>query len=220
MATFVLFLAAGLVVLAIPVKGEGFIGPGARAFMAAAMFAMAFTGLSDFLDHRGVASGLDQVRDYVTLLFPPLVLYSAYSIYVRQRLNDSHRALRQLEQAHGMIESLVDTTPAGMMVLDVIGHITYANDAARHVLDLDEDERTGELTKPGWLVRDMGEDAETDEPVPDFRMLVSETTFRNRQMLVEWPTGWRMPLAMSTAPLFDAEGKLGGVVAAFLERPA
>jgi PAS domain-containing protein len=100
------------------------------------------------------------------------------------------------------------------MFLDDAGHLAFANETAKEVLDLAEDPDTGRIESPLWVIRDS-----CGQQSDGFRSLVGEGCLDRVPFEVLWPNGWRVGLRISAEPLRDAEGNIGGVVATF-ERPS
>ncbi len=212
------FLVAVAVVRSIPVRRESLIGGATKWFMVAAMATYVFVMFSNVLEHTGLTDRLDLVEDYIELLFAPLVFYSAHSLVMRQSLNDALRSQRQLRSTHELLESIVSTAPAGILILDDRGHITYANDTACRVLDLAEDSSTGGYRNPGWVAQDAR--APHIEPSPDLGVLVGSDEQASVPLVIEWPTGWRVRITAASKPMQDSLGRVGGFVVAFQEQPS
>lgn len=218
---FVGFVCAGVIVLRVPAVPGGTVNSPAKYFMATATFLLALVAFGNMIEHGFDESGaifvFDRVTDYAVVLFVPFSLYGVSAMYAAEQVNDAERLARQMKQGNDFLSSIVDTTPAGVIVMDAFGGITFANESARALLDLEEDDSCG-LVWPGWSVRDERPCAADDEPRGDFGAFVGPEPHRDVPVSVEWPTGWRVTLSVSTAPMYDAEGRVGGVVGSFVQR--
>jgi PAS domain-containing protein len=216
---FVGFVTALVIILSIPTVPGGAFSRGAKAFFSAAIGCYLIGSISSVLQRAALLPGLIlPVISEAELLWIPFMLSGVYSLYARQQLNDAISARSTLLQTSEMTESIIETTPAGIMVLDAGGRITFANEAARTMLDLVEDESTGLVRTPGWTVNTSREGAAATEPVPDFRDLIAHEPSTDLVVTIEWPGGRRRRLSVNTSPATSDDGRLTGAVVAFVER--
>lgn len=205
------FSIALWMVLASSTKGEGPVGVAGKYCMAVAMAIYVLAMASNVLEHAGITSLFDQFEDYGEILFPPFVLYTAWMLFVRMREIDLVASQRAALRAQAMTLDILDSTPAGIMVLDASGRVTFANETARAVLELDET-GSGDMVNPGWTVSTAGGDGSRDFSV----LLGQEPGERGIPVRVEWPSGWRLDLDVKVERMGDSSGRLGGMVATFL----
>ncbi|MDH4139919.1 MAG: PAS domain-containing protein [Coriobacteriia bacterium] len=210
---FVGFGAALLVAISIPTAEDGTFTNMTKWLMAASFGVYFFVTGSEVFHSVFSGTLLQDLDDYVEVLFPVLVMLSVFAAYVAQQMSDLRRAQSAMTRSYRMMVDIVDAAPAGILVLDVAGRVNFANDTAREVLDLSEDYRRGGLHTPEWTVTCAG-----SEPAADFGGLVGEEAAEGVDVAVEWPNGWRVDLTVSTHLLSERSGRLGGVVATF-ERP-
>jgi PAS domain-containing protein len=156
----------------------------------------------------------------VEVLWVPFILFGVYAMYSDQELHDAIAARHEVARAGEMLESVMGTAPAGIVVLDADGAITFANLEARRLLDLDE-RGQDEPIRPSWSVL-VGSPEEADARAGqggDFRGLLGAEPLRNASVTVSWPNGWRRNLMVNTTPFRDgATGDVTGAVVAFIER--
>lgn len=203
--TAVSFLvAAGLALAYIPRKWGGSNAP--MLILAAAMGLEAFIGLSNFLQYSGITSSLDLLEDYAEILFAPLIVFTLVATETQLRLREQARAARVLQQEHDMLLNIVDTTPAGILIVAPGGHITFANDAAREMLGITEDADTGQLL-PGMqaIVDEAGRESSLDE------LLAAEGAGPINRTLV-FADGVRTDLRFTVTTMSDRTNALGGAV--------
>jgi PAS domain-containing protein len=212
------FIAAMVVVLTIPTWEDSPIGVGTKAFLVAALATYLVLMSISILDGVSfVRSHLAPIENSVELLFAPFLLATAYSLYARQRLNDEKSAERVVVQTSEMMGSIVETTPAGVLVLDASGWMTFANEAARSMLELVEDPDTGAIRTPGWTVHIADRSATAGAPRADFGALVGSEPVRGAHVVVEWPDGARRRFIANMAPVNATDGAVTGAIVAFLE---
>jgi PAS domain-containing protein len=212
------FIAAILVVLAIPTWDGSPLGGGTKAFLVAALASyVALMGISILESVPFVRSSLVPLENSVELLLTPFLLTAAYSLYARQQLIDARTAERTVLQTSDMMGSIVDVTPAGVLVLDASGWITFANGAARSLLELSEEPDTGYIRTPGWSVHVAESIAFAGGSRQDFAALVGSEQHTGLHLVVEWPGGTRRRFVANVAPVSGGDGVVNGVIVAFLE---
>ncbi len=186
------------------------LSPIAKLCLTGALAVYVFAMLSNTLEHAGLTPALDVAEDYLEIMFPALFIYGGHAIHMHERESELRSAQRAALRSQEMLLGIIDAAPAGIIVLDAAGRITFANETAKEALDLTEEE--GTIRTPGWSVR-VG-----DGPAgPDFAGLVAaEHGRRGIPVVLEWPNGWRVELVVRTEELHDERGRFGGMVATFL----
>jgi PAS domain-containing protein len=169
--------------------------------------------ISDTLIWAHVTIFFESYDDYLESLFPVLALGVVFAAYSAQQFSDALRAQRALAQAHALMMDIVDGAPAGILFLGPTGLTVFANDAAKQVLDLEEDDATGAITGPGWV-----QEGVADARPGELSSLVRDEPYDGMPVTVKWPNGWAVDLRMSGRPMSDATGDVGGVVVSF-EKP-
>jgi PAS domain-containing protein len=212
---FATSLAAFLLVCATPANrgGERF-QPAVKSIILAVLSVYVLVTASDVATQFGISSAGEPIEDYVESLFPLLVLGAAFAAYSAQQTFDVVRAQSALGQSNDLMLGIVDAAPAGILFLSSSGQIRFANDTAKHVLDLVEHPETAVMASPGWTV----EGFEDEEPGM-LHSLVDAEPYDDRSVALRWPNGWRIELLVSGRPLADSTSELGGVVVTF-ERPS
>jgi PAS domain-containing protein len=212
------FASAIAVILAIPTWEGSPVGRGTKAFLIAALASyIALMAISVLDAVTLVETHLVPLEDSIEIVFTPFLLAAAYSLFARQQLNDARAAERTVLQTSEMMGSIVDVTPAGVLVLDAAGWITFANEAARSLLELTEEPDTGSLRSPGWSVHVADASAPAGASEPGFAGLVGGDRRAGVHVVVEWPSGARRRFIANVAPVNAADGVVTGAVVAFLE---
>jgi len=135
-ADFIATLAFGvavLIVLRLPDRAPA-VGKMVKVSLLAASAVYLFVSLSNVLEHTGILPALDVYEDYAEVLFVPLVAYALYSRLASERLLAFKRAEERVRQEHNLVASIVDTTPAGILVANERGEISFANSIAGAML--------------------------------------------------------------------------------------
>ncbi len=129
-------------------------------------------------------------------------------------VTERRRTEQALAKERDLVARLVETSPSGILVVDLAGEIVFANTEAERILDLHRDPAPGGQYGPvDW---DLFQPDGT--PVPEaertFRLvLATGRPVRDIRHLLQWQSGRRVLLAINAAPLFDPLGKAEGVVA-------
>lgn len=208
----VLFAVATVVIVSIPSGGNSPFSVGAKSFLLAAVAANTLVTIGSALRPTNVFPLLHDAQGGLELLWVPFSAFMAYSLYTRQQVLEVETLRRSAVQANEMLESIMHTTQTGIVVLDPTGAITFANGAARQLLDLEEAAGVG-----GWISISTGLDVGMESERKDFAALCTERKLSNVTLTVTWPNGWRRRLLVNTEPALREDGRLVEVVAAFVE---
>lgn len=212
------FTAAFVAVLMLPVRPGGIFSRAAKAFFATSIMCYVISTGASITGHFPALPVMpDVVVASIELLWVPFILFGVYAMYSTQQLNDAVDARHAVARASEMLESVMNTTPAGIVVLDGVGSITFANPEARRLLDLPVGP-AADMCAPDWSVT-VGDAATEDAGRrSDFRALLNAESVPNASVTVSWPNGWRRRLVVNTAPIVGDSGSVAGAVAAFVER--
>lgn len=141
------FLVALVVTAFTPPRDEG-ISKQLKVPVLTMLALYLFVSASNVVEHAGISAALDAYEDYAEILFVPLVAYILYSRSAAEQLARATLAERAIRSEHELLMRVVETTPAGILVADSAGTVTFANDEARRMLDLRSTE-TGMLACVG-----------------------------------------------------------------------
>jgi PAS domain S-box-containing protein len=124
------------------------------------------------------------------------------------------RAEENLRRDRDLISRIMETSPVGIVVTDRVGKITFANHRAEEVLNLAREAvARGTCNVLDWHITDaegnpssgkppaMKQVFDTGQPVQDIRHVIDGSDKRRRL------------LSTNATPLFDADGKIDGMVA-------
>jgi PAS domain-containing protein len=212
------FLTALIAILAIPIRPGGAFSRAAKWFFVASVMCYFISSGASIGGHFGLTpAAVNAVMPLVELLWVPFILFGVYALYSHQQLSDAIDARHAVARAGEMLESVMDTTPAGVVVLDGAGAITFANPEARRLLDLD-DSPAEDMRAPQWSVSIGDLPADESDHRSDFSALLRSEPVQNGSVTVSWPNGWRRRLVVNTAPISADEGTSSGAVVAFVEQ--
>ncbi len=189
-----------------------------KAFLLAAMGVYVFVGISNTLEWAGITKVLDPYEDYVEVLFIPFVAYIVYAMATAQQLEDTKRGSELLRDQHELLSSIVDTSPAGVLVVAADGKITFANGLAQDVLGLREAAAGRFLPPPD--VRFSHEAGGVTGVGEGLEELLDRNPEGRVLRFVEHPGGRMIVIDVRTEPLpFAAPGR-GSAVVAFVDTTA
>ncbi len=136
-------------------------------------------------------------------------------IFVAARdVTETKKAERALEQAHALLSNITATSPIGITVWDLDGHMKFVNAEAQQILKCSKEELMRLPYNPAsWRITDLHGKALSDDDLPFHRVLASKHPVYDCELAIEGRDGKRILLSVNASPLRDASGRLEGVVA-------
>jgi PAS domain S-box-containing protein len=125
------------------------------------------------------------------------------------RATESH-LLKKAE----LVARIMETSPAGITVVDRQGQIIFANASAESILGLTRSQITQRsYNDPAWRITDYDGQPFPDEELPFCRVMAEGTPVSGVRHAIEFPDGRRTLLLINAAPLLDDGGQVDGMVA-------
>ncbi len=122
---------------------------------------------------------------------------------------ENQRLFSSAETGRQTLETVLDSLPTGVMVIDAqTGATTLTNELARELLGLDQRE-------PYARVHTDTEEPFTDDEFPTMQVLATRKSVLAGDITIVKPSGERIDLIANAAPIMDAEGNLISSVAVF-----
>jgi len=119
-----------------------------------------------------------------------------------------------LHHEHNLLSRIMETTPAGITVVDREGRIIFANTYAEQRLGLKQNAITQRTyNAPEWRITDFEGNPFPDDLLPFRQVMRTGESVYNVRHAIETPDGRRVFLSINAAPLTDASGRLDGMVA-------
>jgi PAS domain S-box-containing protein len=138
------------------------------------------------------------------------VAYALHSMELAQKRKQAEAALRH-ERA--LLERITSASPAGIVVVNQHGQITFANAQAEKILGLTKEAITQRTYNDvAWHITDLNGGPFPDEDLPFRRVMATRQPVTDIRHAIEWPNGRRVLLSINGAPLLDASGDLEGAV--------
>jgi len=132
-----------------------------------------------------------------------------YATSVLDRLDRETR----LQDERDLLDRLLATSPAAIVLLNEDGEFVRANDRAREVLGIDKEEITSRaFADPDWGITTVNGAPIPPDDLPFARVLRTGEPIYGYEHAIEWPSGARRILSVSGAPLENAEGETQGAL--------
>jgi PAS domain S-box-containing protein len=149
----------------------------------------------------------------VTLIKDPCAGAST-CIAMVEDINERKLAEDALRREQLLKARLMETSPAGIVMVGLDGRVTFANPQAERVLGLRHDDVIRRsYNSPEWHVTDLDGQPFPDESLPFRRVMETGRPVSDVRHAIQWPDGRRVLLSINGAPLFDRSGKIEGMVA-------
>ncbi len=108
-----------------------FLEPRAHMVLALALLIYLFVAFFNVLEHADITSSLDALEDHLEVAFFPLLAYVAYSIDASARIREAVASEAALRRERDLTRSVIDTSPAAVVMLDATGELLFASDVLR-----------------------------------------------------------------------------------------
>lgn len=133
------------------------------------------------------------------------------SVYFDE-VTERFRARKKLRREQALVEAVMETSVAAIVVVDAEGRVSFANERAGDVLGVDVEELIGaEYAEVGTLA-DLDGNVIPAEEWPFWEILNSGESISQRRYKFEDPGDTERFLSVSGAPLYDDAGEVRQVV--------
>ena len=135
-----------------------------------------------------------------------------------QDITERKRAEQALRESEERLARIVETVPEGIAIANREGQITFANAAAERIFGLRRSDITDRAyDDPGWRITALDGSPFPQEELPFARVRQSGQPVYGVEHTIEHPDGQRVMLSINAAPLPEADGEFGGMVAAITD---
>jgi PAS domain S-box-containing protein len=197
-------------VLAVFLPFDRVVTKSARYAFVSAMLLYVFVGVSNALEHGGITDSWDKYEDIAEVLFVPALAYVATTIYLHYQIRQQERSAKAERRQNELLLSIVDTVPGGITVVDPAGGISFSNEGAERILGLASDQGGSLHLTPPWALSDPRSGESTS-----LGQIASGPPLVRKPIRATWPDGRQTDLIVSSTPMSEAGGALGGTVVAF-----
>ena len=134
---------------------------------------------------------------------------------VEIRTAELKKAQESLRRDHNLLNSIANTSPGGIVILDREGKIAFANPRAESILGLSKKQIT-QLTynAPDRHITHFDGRPFPDEDLPFRRVMAAGRPVFEVEHAIEWSDGRRVSLSINATPILGPNGQGYGMVAA------
>ncbi len=128
-------------------------------------------------------------------------------------VGESKREAARQRAERDLLNAILATSVAGVLMVDMAGTITFANRRAETLLELTRsDPSLPRYDKPAFRQAPLSGDVWSRESQPFHQVVDTGATVFDVRLAIVWPDGRRKALSVNGAPLRDASGQLQSVV--------
>ncbi|HTL05266.1 MAG TPA: PAS domain S-box protein, partial [Gemmatimonadales bacterium] len=136
-----------------------------------------------------------------------------YGQAIVRDITERRRAEEALRAEHALLESILATSVAGIMVVTAEGRLIFLNPAAELALGLSREQLAGQVDLPaGWRLLALDGSPLPKEQRPSQLVVATGQPLLEARLLVEQPDGDRRILSVNAAPLRDGARGISSVV--------
>lgn len=124
----------------------------------------------------------------------------------------------ELNKEKELLISIMNISPAGILVLDKDGKVIYANQTFSTSAGYEQNEIIGKrLSELNLRVFDTSGNPLQYSEIPVIKALIRKDIIKFSQFVLEKPNGGRITISANAAPIFDKDGNLTGSVSIYID---
>jgi len=124
------------------------------------------------------------------------------------------QAEETLRHEHGLLQSITETNPIGIVQVDARGKITFSNKRAEKILQLKTAKsRQQSYNDPGWHITDFHGRPFPEEKLPFNQVRKTGKSVFDIRHAIQGPDGQRHMLSINASPVFNSAGQFESMVA-------
>jgi PAS domain S-box-containing protein len=138
------------------------------------------------------------------------------AVVVMHDITQRQQAETALREGEAQLSSIFQTIPDGITILDSTGQIIAANRAAERILRLTRSDIVERgYNDPSWFITTVEGHAFPEEELPFARVMQTGEPVYGIEHGISHTDGTRRILSINASPLFNAEGQIINIIAAF-----
>ncbi|TKD72030.1 PAS domain-containing sensor histidine kinase [Pseudalkalibacillus hwajinpoensis] len=149
----------------------------------------------------------DQIIDVESTFIPIIFKDEAATIIQTSDITERKRAVKELWEAKQLIQAIISASPIATLALDMEANIRLWNPAAEKIFGWRSDEIIGKKSQ-------IVPEGEKDITIPE---IIEHGHIVNKEVRRKRKDGSLVYTALSTAPIQDKDGKINGIMAAFMD---
>jgi PAS domain S-box-containing protein len=129
-------------------------------------------------------------------------------------ISDRKQTEEALRHERNLLSRIMETSPAGIFVLDTTGTITFANTRAEQLSGVSREtllDRT--YNSPDWQIQSLDGSPFPAEKLPFVQVMATKQPVFDVQHRIQSPDGRQVLLSINAAPSFDPSGQIDSVIA-------
>jgi PAS domain S-box-containing protein len=165
-----------------------------------------------FIFKHRLANGL--LRDVEVFSGPVKIGHHTLLYSIIHDISERKQIEIALKEQKELLESITNTSPVGITVIDKDGRISFANPVAEKILGLSENKvKQRYYNDPLWHITDLSGKPFPEERLPFFQVMHTGMPVFGIKHAIEWPDGQRIFISVNAAPIKDKEGNTTAIVA-------
>ncbi|HOI28679.1 MAG TPA: PAS domain S-box protein [Melioribacteraceae bacterium] len=125
-----------------------------------------------------------------------------------------HRDVVSIQKQKMLFQSIVETSPVGITLLNEKGEFTFANREASELFGLSKKEiESRKYDSPEWIIRSLDGHPIQPEELPFYVVKRTKSPVRNVEFTIESPGKKKIYLSLNASPIYTEKSKFSGVVA-------
>ncbi|MEG4941051.1 PAS domain S-box protein [Microcoleus sp. F4-D5] len=138
------------------------------------------------------------------------------AVVVMHDITQRQQAETALREREAQLSSIFQTIPDGITILDSTGQIIAANPAAERILRLTPSDIVERgYNAPSWLIATVEGHPFPEDELPFARVMQTGEPVYGIEQAISHACGTRTILSINASPLFDAQGQIINIIAAF-----
>ncbi|MEG4346318.1 PAS domain S-box protein [Microcoleus sp. A003_D6] len=138
------------------------------------------------------------------------------AVVVMHDITQRNQAETALREGEAQLSSIFQTIPDGITILDSTGQIIAANRAAERILRLTRSDIVERgYNDPSWFITTVEGHPFPEDELPFARVMQKGEPVYGIEHSISHADGTRRILSINASPLFDAEGQIINIIAAF-----
>lgn len=129
-------------------------------------------------------------------------------------INLKKQAESELADTHEFNKTIIDTSPVGIVTVDVSGQIIFANRRAENLLGLSKENiRQRAYNAPDWKITDFNGLPFPEQELPFIRVMKEMRPVHNVQHAIELTNGEKIFLSINASPQIGPDSEFSGMIA-------
>lgn len=136
------------------------------------------------------------------------------ALSICRNISERKRTEQELLTEQNLLRKIMDTSPVGIILVDVKGRINFGNRHAERIFKLNKKELTSrKFNDKAWQIRDLDGGPFPDEKLPFHIVKNTRKPVSDIRHAIIGPKGIKRLLSINAEPLMDEQNNFNGIVA-------